>query len=498
MASLLRSAFILLEILCFLYPSFSQAQESGIFSFAPDGTGLQLGGPAVGPEIRVAPNDLPGVFRVANDLAADFGRVLGANGTVVTADWGATSTSKSTKPIIVLGTIGHSSLIDNLVSSGKLSTSAVANKWETFSYQVVPSPWAGQDAAFVIAGSDMQGTIFGAYDVSERIGVSPWHWWADVPATKRQYIWAKSQSYVAGPPSVKFRGIFLNDESPGLTGWGHGKYKDSQYGSPFITDFYKNIFELVLRLKGNYAWPAMWSSMFYLDDSKNGPTATEYGVYMGTSHHEPMARADKEQNRFLKGSWDWGSNKAGVQTFMEEGVTRSKNWSTIYTLGMRGSGDAASATLTSSALQDVIHWQQSVLKRVIGKPLSDIPQAWVMYKEVPGYWQKGMDVSDEVTLLWSDDNRGNIRRIPIANETNRAGGSGIYYHFDYVGDPRNYKWINTIQLQKTWEQMTLAHDRGIRNIWLANVGDLKGLVRNLRILARLFPNSQDWKLNIGA
>ncbi|KAH8887463.1 hypothetical protein GQ53DRAFT_827247 [Thozetella sp. PMI_491] len=456
------------------------AQDSGIFSFSADGPGLQLGASGVAPEIRVDPNDLPGVLRVADDLATDFGRVLGTNGTVVKADWSSTSSTKSNNPIIVIGTIGHSSLIDGLVSARKIDTSSVANKWETFSYQVVTAPWPSQDAAFVIAGSDMQGTIFGAYDVSEQIGVSPWHWWGDVPPTKREHVWVQSKSYVAGPPSVKFRGIFLNDESPGLTGWGHGKYKDSQYGSPFITDFYKNVFELILRLKGNYLWPAMWSSMFYLDDPKNGPTATEYGVYMGTSHHEPMARADKEQNRFLKGSWDWGSNKAGVQSFMQEGVTRSKNWSTIYTLGMRGSGDAASATLTSKALEDVIHWQQSVLKSVIGKPLSEIPQAWVMYKEVPGYWQKGMDVSDDVTLLWSDDNRGNIRRVPIANETARAGGSGIYYHFDckyspYVGDPRNYKWINTIQLQKTWEQMTLAHDRGIRNIWIANVGDLKGL-----------------------
>lgn len=172
----------------------------------------------------------------------------------------------------------------------------------------------------------------------------------------------------------------------------------------------------------------------------------------------------------MKGSWDWRSNKANVQTFMQEGVTRSKNWSTVYTLGMRGSGDAASATLTSSALEEVIQWQQSALTKTLGRDLSTIPQAWVMYKEVPGYWQNGMKVSDDVTLLWTDDNRGNIRRIPIANETTRKGGSGIYYHFDYVGDPRNYKWINSIQLTKTWEQMSLSYERGIRNIWLQILG----------------------------
>ncbi|KAK3325613.1 hypothetical protein B0H66DRAFT_130772 [Apodospora peruviana] len=450
-------------------------KKPSAFTFSAEGTGYQLGGPHIAPEIRVAPDDLPGVIRVANDLAADFGKVLGVNGTVVTADWKTSSQKTSSRPIIVIGTIGQSSLVDNLVTSAKLDVAAVAKKWETYSQQVLQAPWAGQDSVFVIAGSDLRGTVFGAYEVSEQIGVSPWHYWADVPPTKRQYIWASSTVRTEGPPSVKYRGIFLNDEAPALTGWGHANFKDSQYGSAFVSDFYKRIFDLVLRLKGNYVWPAMWSSMFYLDDPKNGPMATEYGIFMGTSHHEPMARADKEQSRFLKGSWDWKGNRAGVQSFMQEGATRSKNWSTIYTLGMRGSGDAASATLTSSALEEVIKWQQATLTKTLGKPLSEIPQAWVMYKEVPGYWQKGMDVSDDVTLLWSDDNRGNIRRIPIGKEINRSGGTGMYYHFDYVGDPRNYKWINTIQLQKTWEQMSLAYDRGVDKIWIANVGDLKAL-----------------------
>ena len=357
-------------------------QKPSVFSFAAEGGGgLQLGGPNLAPEIRVAPNDLPGVLRAANELAADFGKVLGINGTVVVADWSATTAQKAgTKPIIIVGTVGKSSLIDNLVSSKKLDTSSIANKWETFSYQVTPTPWDGRDAVFVIAGSDARGTAFGVYDVSERIGVSPWHFWADVAPAKRQYIWANTLVHTEGPPSVKFRGIFLNDEAPALTGWGKANFKVSQYGSAFVSDFYKHIFDLVVRLKGNYVWPAMWSSMFYLDDPKNAPLATEFGIFMGTSHHEPMARADKEQGRFLKGSWDWKSNKGGVQAFMQEGATRSKNWSTIYTLGMRGSGDAASATLSSSSLEEIIRWQQETLTKALGKPLTEIPQAWVMYK----------------------------------------------------------------------------------------------------------------------
>lgn len=356
-------------------------QQPSLFSFSASGIGLQLGGPGLAPQILVAPDDLPGVKRVANDLAADFGRVLGVNGTVVVADWNTAIKQKSSsKPIIVLGTVGQSSLVTGLATSKKLDTTSIAGQWETYSYQVVQSPWDGQDAALVIAGSDLRGSVFGAYDVSEQIGVSPWYYWADVPPTTRQYIWAGNNVRTEGPPSVKFRGIFLNDESPGLTGWAGKKWKASQYGSPFVTDFYKLIFELVLRLKGNYVWPAMWSSMFYLDDANNGPTASEYGIFMGTSHTEPMARASNEQGKYVKGAWAWSSNKANVQAFMEAGVTRSKNWSTVYTLGMRGSGDAASPTLTSAALQDVIQWQQSDLNKVLGKPLSDIPQGWVMYK----------------------------------------------------------------------------------------------------------------------
>lgn len=376
--------FAVAAALCVFAPPAVCTQKPSIFTFSPNDPGFQLAAPGLAPEIWVAPNDLPGVKRVANDLAADFGRVLGVNGTVVVTDWNPiASQGASWKPVIFIGTVGQSSLIDHLAASKKLDTATLVNKWETFLYQIVETPWDGRNAVFVIAGSDMRGTVFGAYDVAERIGVSPWHYWADVPPTKRRYIWASRSVYTEGPPSVKYRGIFLNDESPGLTGWGRTKFTPSQYGSPFITDFYKHIFDLVLRLKGNYVWPAMWSSMFYLDDPMNGPTATEYGILMGTSHHEPMARADKEQGRFLSGSWDWGSNKAGVQAFMQEGVARSKNWSTIYTLGMRGSGDAASPTLTSSALEEVIQWQQSILTQTLRRPLSDIPQAWVMYKVCP-------------------------------------------------------------------------------------------------------------------
>jgi hypothetical protein len=435
-------------------------------------SGLQLAGPSAPPVILISAKELGPAARAAKDLAADFGRVLGKNATVTTA---TTLPKSGDAPAIIIGTLGSSELIDQLVKDNQLDAAAIRGKWEAYASQVVTDA-NGKPVALAIAGSDVRGTIFGIYDLSQQIGVSPWHYWADVPPKKRQYIFAPTVSKVYGPPSVKYRGLFINDEAPALSNWVTQHFPRGKGGNSVTAPFYAHILELTLRLKGNYFWPAMWGKMFYLDDPENGPQAHAYGVFVGTSHHEPMARSDAEQSRYCQ-PWDWTRNKANIQKFMTEGVTRSKNWETVYTLGMRGSGDAASATLDSKRLEEVIKWQRSTLQSTLGKPLDEIPQAWVMYKEVPGYWQKGMDVGEEVTLLWTDDNRGNIRRIPTAKETARKGGAGMYYHFDYVGSPRNYKWINTIQLQKTWEQMNLAYERSIRNIWIANVGDLKALVR---------------------
>ncbi|KEZ45453.1 hypothetical protein SAPIO_CDS1766 [Scedosporium apiospermum] len=436
--------------------------------FDAEADGLQLASAGKPPTLFVSADDFTGVKRATDDLAEDFNRVLGTKATVSDTK----TLPEAGSPRIVIGTIGKSALVDELIAASKVDVSEIKGKWESYVAQVVSND-ADEPVALVIAGSDIRGTIFGIYDISEQIGVSPFYWWADVNPTKRESIVAPLTPKVAGPPSVKFRGIFLNDEAPGLTNWAAGNYPRSQYGNPFNSDFYARVFELILRLKGNYLWPAMWNSMFYLDDPKNGPLANDFGIFMGTSHHEPMARADKEQGRFCQGSWDWGSNRNNVQKFMTEGVDRAKDWYTIYTVGMRGSGDAASATLNSQSMEQVIKFQESTLQSVTGKDLVDIPHSWMMYKEVPGYWQKGMDVSDTVTLCWTDDNRGNIRRIPTAKENQRSGGSGMYYHFDYVGSPRNYKWINTMQNQKTFEQMHLAYERGIDRIWIVNVGDLK-------------------------
>ncbi|KAE8308756.1 hypothetical protein BDV41DRAFT_581101 [Aspergillus transmontanensis] len=445
-------------------------------------TPLALALSSTGPDIWVAPNDWPAVRRAAGDLATDFGRVLGqgGNGTVLVPDsdiLNGTAIRSRGRPLVIVGTIGNSSLIDGLVSRRKISVKPIQGQWESYIQEVVSSPVPGVDQALVIAGSDRRGTIFGMYDVSETIGVSPWYWWADVPPKAKDEIYAAPGRNLASEPSVKYRGIFINDEELTLQPWASTKYNISQYDSPFTGEFTKRVLELLLRNKANYYWPAMKQSMFYVDDPQNGIIAESFGIVMGTSHTEPMTRATDEQSKFLNGPWDWTQNSANITAFMAEGVNRSKAWDTLYTMGMRGSGDMASPTLTAPLLEQVIQVQQGLLRDGLSKSLGVVPQLWALYKnkEVGEYWQAGMNVSDLVTLLWTDDNYGNLLRIPYPNETTRAGGAGVYYHVNYVGRPRSYRWINTIQLIKLWEQMHTAYVRQASRIWILNVGALKPL-----------------------
>lgn len=281
-------------------------------------------------------------------------------------------------------------------------------------------------------------------------------------------------------PSVKYRGFFINDEAPALTGYVDAKFPPSPWGPGFNADFYHTMFELLLRLRANYLWPAQWNSMFNVDDPRSQALADEYGIVMGTSHTEPMMRATKEWNVFGHGPWQWNTDDESIYPFFVEGAERSKPYEGVLTMGMRGSGDTAlSSGIETDLLQSVVAAQTEILTKIWGnESVADpnvVPQMWCLYKEVQGYYEAGMTVNEYITLLWTDDNWGNIRRLPLQNETSRSGGAGVYYHFDYVGDPRDYKWINTVQLQKTWEQMNFAYERDARRIWIVNVGDLKPL-----------------------
>ncbi|CAN5267591.1 glycosyl hydrolase 115 family protein [soil metagenome] len=398
--------------------------------------------------------DWPGVLRAVNDVRSDLAKLS------------ADAQPAKDAPLVIIGTIGRSPAVDALIASGKLDVTGVAGQWEAFVQQVVDNPRPGVARALVIAGSDKRGTIFGAYDLIERAGVSPWAWWADVPIPVKAEV-AVAPDRRLEKPAVKYRGIFLNDEDPALSGWAKATFGGVNH------EFYAKVYELTLRMKGNFLWPAMWGKAIYDDDPLSAPLADDYGVVLGTSHHEPMGRAHVEWERYGQGPWDYAKNPKALRDFWRQGMTRLGSNESLVTVGMRGDGDEPmSAGTATKLLETVVADQRKIIGEVTHKDSSKTPQVWALYKEVQDYYDAGMRVPDDVTLLFADDNWGNIRRLPEPGKT-RSGGYGVYYHFDYVGGPRNYKWLNTNQVERTWEQMRLAKDYGADRLWIVNVGDLK-------------------------
>jgi hypothetical protein len=424
--------------------------------------------------IFIGSGDFPGVIRAARDLKTDIERVTGIAAKFTTEE------ESLRKNVVLIGSIGRSSLIDRLIREKKIDATAITGQWESFLIQVVPQPWPGVDSALVICGSDQRGTIYGIYDLSEQIGVSPWHYWGDVLPQHHKKLFVKAGKYTQGPPSVKYRGIFINDEAPALSGWIQEKFgsapgwsKAANYGP----GFYTNVFELMLRLRANYLWPAMWNNAFNEDDTNNPALANKYGIVMGTSHQEPMMRAQKEWDRRHQktlGSWNYAKYPDVVENFWREGVRRNRDYENIITLGLRGANDTPMAEggpeANQALLEKIVNVQRKMIAEEVGSNLAQVPQVWCLYKEVVDYYNAGMRVPDDVTLLWAEDNWGNVRRLPTADERHRSGGSGVYYHFDYHGGPRNYQWINANPIPKIWDQMSLAKQYGADRIWIVNVG----------------------------
>ncbi len=403
------------------------------------------------------------IQKSANFLAGDIEMVTGHKSEVIT------SLDQVDGTPIITGIIGNSSFIDQLIESGKLNVTEIEGEWERFIIETVENPFPGVDEALVIAGSDKRGAAFGVFTISKEIGVSPWHFWADVPAQQHDELFIKKDRFVSKAPSVKYRGIFLNDEAPALRGWAQETFGD------FNSEFYEKVYELLLRNKANYLWPAMWRpSVFATDDPKNPQVADEYGIVISTTHHEPMMRYHEEWSRYDAGEWNYETNKENLQRFWKEGIERMSNHESVVTLGMRGDGDEAMTEETvTDLMKEIIADQRDIIEDVTGKPAEETPQVWALYKEVQDYYDKGLRVDDDILVLFCDDNWGNVRILPKKEDLDHPGGYGMYYHFDFVGGPVSYRWLNVTQIERVWEQMNLSYEWGVRDLWIVNVGDLK-------------------------
>jgi hypothetical protein len=396
--------------------------------------------------IYVSANEQRGVMLAAQNLQKDLKAVCGAD---------VTFTTEAEDATIVIGT----------TSTTKAYSKELKGKTEMFIIEAA-------NGKLNIVGSDRRGAIYGIYELSQQIGVSPWYYWADAPIDVHESLYIKNGTYTDGEPAVKWRGLFLNDEAPCLTSWVKNTF-GTDYGDH---NFYAKVFELILRLKGNFLWPAMWGWAFYADDPENSKVADEMGIIMSTSHHEPMARNHQEYARKRNewGAWNYQANKENLDRFFREGIERMKGTEDVVTIAMRGDGDEAmSADADTKLLETIVENQRKIIAEVTGRPAKETPQVWALYKEVLDYYDAGMRVPDDVCILLCDDNWGNVRRVPNEKERQHKGGWGLYYHVDYVGAPRNTKWLNVTQTQQMFEQLSLAYDFGIQQLWVLNVGDLK-------------------------
>ncbi|MEU2268346.1 glycosyl hydrolase 115 family protein [Streptomyces olindensis] len=444
---------------------------------------LVQGGTAV--DVFVDAADDPAVVRAAGDLQADVERVGGVRPRLLH------SVPERAGLLVLVGTIGASPVIDRLVRRGRLDVSRVEGRWEASVTQVVERPLPGVDRALVIAGSDRRGTVYGVYDTSERIGVSPWYWWADVPVVRRDTVTVPAGPLKRLEPAVRYRGIFINDEQ-NLTTWSHRTQEPDKHIGPRT---YERVFELLLRLKANYLWPAMHPySDFFNKHRENPELAERYGIVVGSSHPEAMLRNGvhewqpwAEAHRNPDGTlplYDYTVNPAVISDYWRARARENAAYESSWTIGMRGLHDSALETKYATTIpekvavmNDIIADQRRILAEEVGEAAR--PQIFIPYKEVLELYNAGVQVPDDVTLIWPDDNHGNMRQLPNEAERRRAGGNGIYYHLSYWGRPRSYLWLDTTQLAKVWQELRRVHDHGADRMWIFNVGDIKSIETGL-------------------
>ncbi|MCL2181702.1 MAG: glycosyl hydrolase 115 family protein, partial [Treponema sp.] len=435
-----------------------------------------------------------GVKRIAKKAALDFEKVTGTLPNIAEAP------SADCDLNVIFATVGKSPIADKLASGGKFDSSAVRGKREVYQIKLIDS--GGAAKTLLVYGSDKRGTIYGIFALSEYIGVSPLHFWGDAEPVKNESIEINADiETISKEPSVKYRGFFINDEWPCFGNWTFDHYNG------FTAEMYDHVFELLLRLKGNYLWPAMWSSSFALDGpgNLNEELADIYGVVIGASHHEPCLRASEEWDKvrgkdsIYGNEWNYYTNKNGLLKYWEDALKRSGKYEKIITIGMRGERDSSmlgsNATLKENIdlLKDIIKNQRDLIKKYVNPDIDKVPQVLALYKEVEEYFYGGdqsylgdaahtagaadglvnWDELDGVTCMLCEDNFGFMRTLPSEKIRGRRGGFGMYYHFDYHGGPVSYEWMPSISFERTWEQMSMAYDYGIKDIWIVNVGDLK-------------------------
>jgi len=442
-----------------------------------------------------------GVKRIAKKVAADFTKVCG----VYPSFSESVSLGENRPDTVVFATLGKSPFVDALIRENKFDTTQISGKREVYCILFI-------DKLLLICGSDKRGTIYGMFALSEYIGVSPLHFWGDVEPTRREGLKIdKDIEIVTNEPSVKYRGFFINDEWPCFGTWTFGRFKG------FTADMYDHVFELLLRLKGNYLWPAMWTSSFPLDGpgNLNEELADIYGVIMGASHHEPCLRASEEWDKvrgpdsIYGNEWNYYKNKNGLLKYWEDALIRSGKYEKIITIGMRGErdssmlGDNSSLKENIDLLKDIIKNQRELIKKHINPNIEEVPQVLALYKEVEEYFYgkegveglKDWKELDGVICMLCEDNFGFMRTLPTADIRERKGGFGMYYHFDYHGGPISYEWVASASFERTWEQCSMAYDYGIKDIWIVNVGDLKFNEVPLNYFMELAYNFEKWGTN---
>lgn len=403
---------------------------------------------------------------------------------------------------IIGGTLGESSFVDNLAASGKINVTDIQGKWEAFGLKVVDNPFEGVDKALVAYGSTPRGTAYALFELSRLMGVSPYVWWADVLPEEKAELYATSGEIIVGEPSVKWRGIFINDEDWGLTPWA-SKNIDSKYNN-IGPNTYAKVMELLLRLRANVLWPAMHScSQAFWDNKDNLPVAKKYDIALGSSHCEQMLRDNEwewrryDNNSGTDENWNYVTNKAKIQRYWEERVVESKGFSAMYTLGMRGVHDWGISGYPTTqdkvrGLTEIISFQRSLLAKHIGDPTT-VPQIFIPYKEVLDAYNAGLQVPEDVILTWVDDNHGYIRQLPTAAEQTRSGGHGIYYHLSYWGTPADYLWICSTSPSLISYELVKGYENGIRDLWVINVGDIKPAEAELEFCMDLAWDVDAWQ-----